>query len=140
MKKRLYVDCVTDTENIRITEIENVEFFNGIAHLSAEQMQEIKRAVKAHSYCGCTMANMVMSIDCKKITCFCVTPYVDLVAAERHNPRDWFEKSAWRCDYDKYLLCYCPDCRIKDSCKHSGCYRRVPEIDGGLGLCPNLNL
>lgn len=26
----------------------------------------------------------------------------------------------------------------KEDCIHRGAYRRVPEIDGGLGLCPNL--
>ena len=27
----------------------------------------------------------------------------------------------------------------KEDCIHRGAYRRVPEIDGGLRLCPNLN-
>lgn len=25
-----------------------------------------------------------------------------------------------------------------EECPHRGAYRRVPKIDGGLGLCPNL--
>lgn len=27
---------------------------------------------------------------------------------------------------------------VKEDCIHRNAYRRVPEIDGGLGLCPNL--
>ena len=30
-----------------------------------------------------------------------------------------------------------PECK-KEECPHRGAIRRVPEIDGGLGLCPNL--
>lgn len=63
---------------------------------------------------------------------------VNLEKAERHAPRTWFEKTSWKCAYNDYLLCYCPDCENKETCKHSGCFRRMPEIDGGLGLCPNL--
>ena len=33
--------------------------------------------------------------------------------------------------------CYCPDCDKAD-CIHRNAYRRMPEVDGGLGLCPNL--
>lgn len=55
----------------------------------------------------------------------------------------------WRCrNYDdkrkicgdkleKYQKCYCPECK-KEECPHRGAIRRVPVIDGGLGLCPNL--
>ena len=27
---------------------------------------------------------------------------------------------------------------MKEDCIHRDAYRRLPEIDGGLGLCPNL--
>lgn len=27
---------------------------------------------------------------------------------------------------------------VKEECPHRDAYRRLPEIDGGLGLCPNL--
>lgn len=64
--------------------------------------------------------------------------FVNLEKAARHAPREWFEKTNWKCTYEDYLKCYCPDCEKQDTCKHSGCYRRVPEIDGGLALCPNL--
>lgn len=63
---------------------------------------------------------------------------VNIEKAARHAPREWFDRSAWKCTYDEYLACYCPDCENKETCKHSGCFRRMPEIDGGLGLCPNL--
>lgn len=51
--------------------------------------------------------------------------------------REQFEKWDWKCSYEEYLACYCPDCDAKD-CKHREAYRRVPVIDGGLGLCPRL--
>lgn len=43
----------------------------------------------------------------------------------------------WRMTYEQYKACYCPDCN-RESCPHRDAFRRVPEIDGGLGLCPNL--
>lgn len=51
--------------------------------------------------------------------------------------REQFEKWDWKCSYEEYVACYCPDCDAKD-CKHREAYRRVPVIDGGLGLCPRL--
>lgn len=51
--------------------------------------------------------------------------------------REQFEKWDWKCSYEEYVACYCPDCDKKD-CKHREAYRRVPVIDGGLGLCPRL--
>ncbi len=43
----------------------------------------------------------------------------------------------WKMSYEEYQKCYCLDCNNKD-CIHRDTYRRVPKIDGGLGLCPNL--
>lgn len=52
--------------------------------------------------------------------------------------REQFENNTnWRMTYEEYQKCYCPDCD-KSNCPHRECYRRVPKIDGGLGLCPNL--
>jgi hypothetical protein len=48
-----------------------------------------------------------------------------------------FRNTNWKSTYEEYKKFYCPDCARED-CKHRGAYRRVPEIDGGLGLCPNL--
>ena len=47
-----------------------------------------------------------------------------------------FKQTNWKMSYEDQK-CYCPDCNRKD-CPHREAYRRVPEIDGGLGLCPNL--
>lgn len=39
--------------------------------------------------------------------------------------------------YEEYVACYCANC-TRENCPHRGAYRRVPRIDGGLALCPNL--
>lgn len=49
-----------------------------------------------------------------------------------------FKETAYKMSYEEYKKCYCPECDKRKSCIHSGAYRRMPEIDGGLGLCPNL--
>ena len=52
--------------------------------------------------------------------------------------KEQFEtQTDWKCSYEEYKLFYCPDCDKKD-CIHREAYRRVPVVDGGLGLCPNL--
>lgn len=51
--------------------------------------------------------------------------------------REEFAKTYWQCTYEEYMACYCPECD-NENCIHRNCYRRVPEIDGGLALCPNL--
>lgn len=51
--------------------------------------------------------------------------------------REEFNRMAWRCTYEEYIAMYCPECD-KEDCKHRECFRRVPVIDGGLALCPNL--
>ena len=48
-----------------------------------------------------------------------------------------FEEAAFKMSYEEYLACNCIDCD-NENCKHRNAYRRFPEIDGGLGLCPNL--
>ena len=52
--------------------------------------------------------------------------------------REEFKNTAWKMSYEEYAACYCHGCEKKADCIHFGAYRRVPEIDGGLGLCPNL--
>lgn len=52
--------------------------------------------------------------------------------------REEFKNTAWNMSYEEYVACYCHECEKKEDCIHFGAYRRVPEIDGGLGLCPNL--
>lgn len=51
--------------------------------------------------------------------------------------REIFEDSNWNMSYEEYQLCYCPACE-KEDCIHRNAFRRVPECDGGLALCPNL--
>ncbi len=47
------------------------------------------------------------------------------------------ESTSYNMSYEEYKTCYCPDCERKN-CIHRGAYRRMPIIDGGLGLCPKL--
>lgn len=48
-----------------------------------------------------------------------------------------FKETNYKMSYEEYKKCYCGECDKVD-CIHRNAYRRVPEIDGGLGLCPNL--
>ena len=48
-----------------------------------------------------------------------------------------FAETNWKMSYEEYQKCDCTECK-KEECPHRGAYRRVPEIDGGLGLCLNL--
>ena len=48
-----------------------------------------------------------------------------------------FEETNYKMSYDEYRACYCPSCDRQD-CAHRESYRRFPKIDGGLGMCPNL--
>ncbi len=52
--------------------------------------------------------------------------------------KEEFSNTGWKCTYEEYSLCYCPDCKKREDCIHRDTFRRVPEIDGGLGLCSNL--
>lgn len=49
-----------------------------------------------------------------------------------------FKCSIWKCTYEQYKAFQCKDCSRKENCIHHDAFRRVPIIDGGLGLCPNL--
>lgn len=52
--------------------------------------------------------------------------------------KERFEQTGYKMSYEEYLACDCPNCD-KEGCVHRGAYRRVPRIDGGLALCPNLS-
>ena len=49
-----------------------------------------------------------------------------------------FERTNYKMTYEEYCKCYCPDCEKQNICIHEGAFRRLPVIDGGLGLCMNL--
>lgn len=51
--------------------------------------------------------------------------------------REDFLRMNYKMSYEEYKKCYCPDCE-RENCIHRDAYRRLPEIDGGLSLCPNL--
>lgn len=51
--------------------------------------------------------------------------------------RERFAETGWKMTYEQYQKCDCTECDKAD-CIHRDAYRRLPEIDGGLGLCPNL--
>lgn len=52
--------------------------------------------------------------------------------------KDFEQNTNWKMSYEEYQSCYCPTCKDSVECIHSGAFRRVPKIDDGLGLCPNL--
>jgi len=60
---------------------------------------------------------------------------------EMKKLRDFFDGGAhnWKCSFDEFVKIQCQYCDAKEDCIHKEAYRRVPVIDGGLGLCPNLN-
>lgn len=49
-----------------------------------------------------------------------------------------FKKRNFNMSYEEYKKCYCSECDNK-TCIHRGTFRRIPMVDGGLGLCPNLD-
>lgn len=49
-----------------------------------------------------------------------------------------FENTSYKMSYEEFEKCDCQKCNNKE-CLHRDAYRRVPRIDGGLGLCPNLS-
>ncbi len=56
----------------------------------------------------------------------------------KNMTREHFENNTnWKMSYEEFQKCDCTQCD-KMECIHRGAYRRVPHIDGGLGLCPNL--
>ena len=48
-----------------------------------------------------------------------------------------FKETNYKMSYEEYKKCRCDECDKAD-CIHRNAYRRLPEVDGGLGLCPNL--
>lgn len=52
--------------------------------------------------------------------------------------REQFKNNtSWKMSYEEFQKCDCTHCD-KENCVHRNAYRRVPVIDGGLELCPNL--
>lgn len=51
--------------------------------------------------------------------------------------KERFTETNYKMSYEEYQKCYCPDCDMLN-CPHRDAYRRMPVIDGGLGLCPRL--
>ncbi len=51
--------------------------------------------------------------------------------------RERFAETNWKMTYEQYQKCDCTECK-RENCIHRDTYRRLPEIDGGLNLCPNL--
>lgn len=48
-----------------------------------------------------------------------------------------FNNTNHKCTYEEYLECCCELCG-NPLCIHRDTYRRLPRIEGGLGLCANL--
>lgn len=56
----------------------------------------------------------------------------------REMTREEFEKNTnYKMSYEEYQKCNCEKCK-NENCIHKYAFRRLPEIDGGLGLCPRL--
>lgn len=54
------------------------------------------------------------------------------------DEKEFKERTGWKMSFEEYQKCDCTKCDNKN-CVHRDAYRRVPEIDGGLGLCPKLS-
>lgn len=53
--------------------------------------------------------------------------------------REQFEKNTnWKMSFEEFQKCDCTRCK-EVACPHREAFRRVPVIDGGLGLCPHLS-
>lgn len=54
--------------------------------------------------------------------------------------KEQFENNTgWKMTFEEYQKCDCMQCsKTFAECPHREAFRRVPRIDGGLGLCPNL--
>lgn len=50
---------------------------------------------------------------------------------------EFVSRTNYKMSYEQYLKCDCLQCN-RENCIHRGAYRRMPEIDGGCGLCYNL--
>lgn len=46
-------------------------------------------------------------------------------------------RTSWKMSYAEYVACCCERC-TRENCPHRDAFRRVPLVDGGLALCPNL--
>ena len=53
------------------------------------------------------------------------------------TPEEFAARTTWKMSYSEYVACCCERCS-RESCPHRGAFRRVPVVDGGLALCPNL--
>lgn len=52
--------------------------------------------------------------------------------------KEQFENNTnYKMTWGEFQKCNCSNCN-KEDCIHRGAFRRVPRIDGGLALCPNL--
>ena len=51
--------------------------------------------------------------------------------------KERFQRTSYKMSYAEHRCCDCQGC-TRSECKHREAYRRVPKIDGGLALCPNL--
>ena len=68
------------------------------------------------------------------------TPTIIIIRKGRYTgmTREQFENNTnWKMTFEEFQKCDCTHCDKKD-CIHRNAFRRVPGIDGGLGLCPNL--
>lgn len=43
----------------------------------------------------------------------------------------------WKMTWEEFQKCDCSKCN-KENCIHREAFRRMPRVDGGLSLCPNL--
>lgn len=62
---------------------------------------------------------------------------VSIERGENIMTKERFKETNYKMSYEEYKKCCCSECD-KAECIHRDAYRRLPEIDGGLGLCPNL--
>lgn len=52
--------------------------------------------------------------------------------------REQYLRTGWNMSFEEFNACDCSKCDKKTACKHANTFRRVPVVDGGLGLCSNL--
>lgn len=56
---------------------------------------------------------------------------------QRGTAEEFETRTSWKMSYAEYVACCCERC-TRENCPHRDAFRRVPLIDGGLALCPNL--
>ena len=54
------------------------------------------------------------------------------------SEQEFRENTSYKCSYEEYKACCCENC-YRSGCVHRNAYRRLPIVDGGLGLCRNLS-